>query len=137
MNLREIAKQAVVLDGQLTLWMMPYLTLRNDIVVSAFARIVPRDDWGNIHQVFIICEGALVDAEISGESAEARGFAAYWQERGSDIGANWDLFTMAVGGKAYGAVLEAYLDTRDTAFDAAEPMNADAEGEPDPQLNGG
>lgn len=140
MNLRDIANSAAVMDGQLTLWMMPYLTLRNDIVLTAFDRIIPRNerphpdgdgvlsDWSLVHNTFVICEGVLVDVEVSSDaSKEARAFAHYWQQRGDDLRANWDLFTALTGGRVFGALWEAYNATRDTSYDAADGLNANAE----------
>jgi hypothetical protein len=138
MNLRDIARRADVMDGQLSLWLMPYLTLRNDVVRKAFEKIVPVSEWDNIHQAFVVCEGSLVDREINGDAPELRGFEAYWTGRGQDTAANWNLFTTVIGGRAYAGIIEAFMDTRDTSYDALEELNAELDEETaDPEAGGG
>lgn len=121
MSLRDLAKQAVVMDGQLTIWMMPYLTLKNDIVQAAFEKVVPRDEWGYIHNTFLIVEGVMIDVEAAPNAGlEAQALAYYWRNRNGSIAANWDSFTQVAGGKAYGAIWDAWNATRDTTIEDPE-----------------
>lgn len=121
MNLRDIARRADVLDGQLTLWLMPYLTLRNDLAQAALEKAIPREDWQDIHHIFLIVEGSAVDVVAKNDAdAEVAAFATYFRERGTNVAANFDLFTQVVGGKVYGAIIDAYLQTRDTSIEDAE-----------------
>lgn len=137
MNLKDIATSAAVMDGQLIIWMLPYLTLRNDIARDAFGKIIPEGDWQTQHIAFLICEGSIIDVEVSEDAGtEAKAFAYYWRERGGDIQANWALFTSVVGGKMFAAIFEANEATRDTTYDADEALAADAEAL-DPEAVGG
>lgn len=121
MNLRDIARRADVLDGQLTLWLMPYLTLRNDLAQTALEKVAPRDEWSDIHHIFLIVEGSVVDVTVKKDAdPEARAFAAFFRERGANVAANFDLFTQVVGGKVFSAITDAYLQTRDTSIEDAE-----------------
>lgn len=118
--------------------MMPYLTLKNDITLSAFEQVVPRDQWGDIHHAFVVCEGTLADVEASDDApTQAQAFALYWAERGRDIAANWELFTTLVSGAVYAAIWQAYIETRDTAFNADADLNAEPEGEAEGEAVGG
>lgn len=121
MNLRDIARRAEVLDGQLNLWMMPYLTLRNDIAQTALEKVVPREEWGDIHHAFLVVEGSVVDVSAKKDAdPEIAAFAAYWRGRSPSAGDNFMTFTQIVGAKVYGAIWDAYLQTRDATIEDAE-----------------
>lgn len=142
MNLKELAVAAApaALNGTLTLWMLPYLTFKSNVVNAAFADIVPSDQWETQHTTFVTCESLVVDVEVADNApTEARGFALYWRERGDDLRVNWDAFTSAVGGQAILAFWEAYAATRDASYDAPEALNMSAEQveELDPEAVGG
>lgn len=121
MNLRDIARRAEVLDGQLTLWMMPFLTLKNSNVQTAMEKVVPAEEWGDFHHAFLVVEGSVVDVKAAKDAdPEITAFAAYWRGRSPSVGDNYQLFLQLVGTKVYNAIWDAYLQTRDATIEDAE-----------------
>lgn len=113
MDFRAIARKFTT--GDVTWWLMPYATLRNQAVAAEFAHIVPRERWDTVQHTFVMLEGSTVDVEFGAESADqgtAR-FRQYWEGRPLDLSARWNAFTLLVSDTLVDAFWEAYFATRE------------------------
>lgn len=136
MNLKDLAVPASPVDG-LTLWWMPYPTLKSQALLSEFGKLVPMERWGTGENMFILAEGLLVAAAADETAAAyARGIAAYVAERTSDLSVNYALFQSVASNRAITTLLDAYNETRDHSYagDLTLVLTGDA---PDPEAQGG
>lgn len=98
MNLRNLARPYKAFAASVTLWFMPYATLRQQLVSTAFEKFVPRATlndrgelaWNTFEFTFVMVESLIVECEFhTVENAAVEAFQAYWQARSDDLAVNW------------------------------------------------
>lgn len=129
-NLKALAKPYVALNGQATLWYMPYQTLQAMIIFSAFEEMIPRTQWTGIHSVYLLFAANVVDIDFSYQveaTPQERALQVYWQGRTGNVKEDWLLF-LTLPPQMLSELQNGYDATRDTAL--VSPNGASA----DPQL---
>lgn len=129
-NLKALAKPYVALNGQATLWYMPYQTLQGMIVFGAFEEIVPRTEWTGVHSVFLLFAANVVEIDFDyGEQATPpdQALQMYWQGRTGNVKEDWLLF-LTLPPSMLSELQSGYDATRDKAL--VNPNGTSA----DPQL---
>lgn len=155
MNLKDLARSATVCDGNLTIWFMPFQTVKQEIVQGQFEKVNPgngrwihrqaqetrltppdkaeRDqwvfvtDWDNAEHTFIVLEGNAVGIQAADDAPpDVKALAYYWANRNGSVAANWDAFQMVLTEATYNAIWEAYSETRDTMIEAEQPADPEA-----------
>ncbi len=122
-KLRAIANSCKILDGAVTVWMIPIVTLRHNIAVTKAQELfsVPDGGWGkkstDAQLTFCLLEGSLVDVEINETDddllvQEAIGVKTYHDNRNGDMAHNWDLFVTCLTSDTVYELSDAYTETR-------------------------
>jgi len=117
--LKTLARPFSALEGQVVFYMMPYTTLRWQILLKAFAEIVPRDDWEYAESIFVLFEGNIVDMEFAWNeqaTSQSRAYEVYWQGRTGNVAQDWALFLSVFAPDALAVLSQAYDATRDTVL---------------------
>ena len=117
--LKSLALPYPTASGNLTLWLLPFTSLRVNVTYEAFEAIVPKTIWGPMEYTFANAEAFLLDVQVSkGASPIERTFGLLWEHRNDDMTARWELFRQLYSEGYYKVFDDAYEATRDRTFDA-------------------
>jgi hypothetical protein len=110
--------------------MMPWNTVKRDVVISALENAIPRASWSNHHYAFAECYGVCVEMEFTPDKADTAdaaavsGLQAFWVNRNGNIADAWALYEQVVPASASVTWIEAFEGTR--VVDLHEGSIADA-----------
>lgn len=131
-TLKSLALSYTTASGHLTLWLLPFTSMRANIAYEAFAAIVPRDTWKLPEVIFANFDSYVIDVQVDkGASPIERVFGILWGRRGDDLTARWELFQQLYSDGFFKVFNLAYEATRDRTFDASAES---ADPEPTPAL---
>lgn len=134
MNLKALARQYVTSEG-VTFYLLPYRTVLADVAYFEMEKVLPAEQWTQLHQMFVIAEPLTVDIEFPDNlPSEWLGLQMYWQERNGSTAHNWELFKQVVSSSINNQWFAAYDATRDHALDAPEELQEAAVESDDPNL---
>lgn len=130
MELKSIAKSVDILEGAVTIWMMPFATPKSELlreeVISMYANT---DDYSNHQGMFAISFAYTIDMEFHNtENSHARALEIYWNGKNGSLEESYALFETVIGHDLIGVLITAYNDTRE---ELPKPSAILMEGKPD------
>ncbi len=145
MNLKKLSKKAIILDGLVTTYFLPYRTRKAgyvfDELVDLFnpaefneqgeelERSRSTDNWDNYQFVFLYLEQYLVEMTFKkSDNAFVTGLQHYWQGRNDNLEHNWELFAAVISSEIALVLYGAWNDTREQLPGAPEILQG---GKPD------
>ena len=136
MNLKQLAKKVDLLDGEITVWYMPFSNLRSQMIVDNIIEAFPdTETWPHWLRQFTFFEAYAIDAKLktNSKNAHVRGLQMYMDKRNGSIAERADLFSYAVSRELQGVLFDAYTATREELpgvspeLAAGKPDNSDPE----------
>jgi len=86
LNPKDLARRHEAFGGAVAFYILPYLTVRTDILLREMEKVAPREEWTNAHHTVLQMEGNVVEIEFTDElPEEAKPLAYYWQEHTGDL----------------------------------------------------
>lgn len=127
MNLKELARTYSAFDGAVVFYMMPYRTIKVDVVSDGLNKAKPRAEWGDFDHFFCYAEALTVDIEFGDNlTGELAGLKAYWQGRNGSAAVNNAAWWETISQPVMLAWMDAYHHTRDTTIDAEPEASGEA-----------
>lgn len=116
-----------------TFTMIPFRTVRVEMVIADVDAIIPAAEQNTYHRIFINLEGHTKSIRFGDDlPLEWQGLREYWQARTRRTADNFDLFFELVSTDVTFAWWDAFKATRDITNAAPPELSAEAENSPDP-----
>ena len=121
-------------DGvDVTFEMIPFRTVKVDMVIHEVEKIIPPSEQDTYHKVFTNLEGYTRNIRFGDNlPLEWQALREYWQTRTRDISANLDRFFELMSADVMWVWWEAWKATRDTTNAAPPELSAEAAESKDP-----
>lgn len=127
-------------DADITFVMIPFRTVKADMLIHALDKHISEDNRQAYHNIYLTIEASTADIRFGAAdtlSLEWQGLQAYWQGRGRDVLANYDLFWNCVTSNVMWEWFQAYEATRDISIAAPPDVSEVASGtDPNPTSEG-
>ncbi|KKK84436.1 hypothetical protein LCGC14_2783350 [marine sediment metagenome] len=145
MDMKTICKTATILDGKVTVYMLPYNTMQAgrvidemDTLTDLFPEHDERQYWMHI---FRLMEQFLIDLEFEpSANSHVEGLKLYWQNRNGDMSQRAELFPTVVSTDVMALLFGAYEETREALPGVSDVLAAgkpDAKTDPEATSGGG
>lgn len=130
MNLKPLAKSAVILDGLATLWLLPFESLHTQLQIDKIrTEFVDIQEWEYWRNVFMFFESFVVGVDFEpSDNAHVRGLSQYWDGRNGSVAHNAELFPNLVSRDVLTIIMQAWYDTREKLPGVSDVLAA---GKPD------
>jgi len=113
--------------------MIPFRTVKVDMVIAEVERIIPADEQNTYHRIFTNLEGHTHNIRFGDNlPLEWQGLREYWQARTRSTAHNFDLFFELISTDVTFAWWDAYKATRDISTAAPPELSKEAETSEDP-----
>ena len=142
MNLRDLAKSVDILEGAVTVWMMPYSTPKSELVREQIIDMYANsDDYSNHQAMFAFSQAYTVDMDFHNtDNAYSRALKTYWDNRSESLEETYELFETVIGYELITVLIDAYQTTRERLPQPSEILmegKPDARKEPEKKSSGG
>ena len=136
MDWSKLARSHTSHEGQVTWKLLPFRSLRHDVIEEAVTVIVPREQWQAREQIFVYFETYVVGLDFTlmdnDAPSELRALALYWDSHSADVRANFALYCDLLTVGVLNIFWDAYNATRDPVFPASAALSEESAQSTDP-----
>jgi hypothetical protein len=127
-----LGRTVVIFDGQLEVTMMPFNTMKAQIIHEQLRKEQPPTEWSSVKNAFLFFAGMMVNikplVEEDALSLESQGVLYFAHNQTGDVLKNFDLFQSVIPATALSELYKAYNETRVSLPQAPEILH---DGRPD------